>query len=511
MLFPSLFRFCFRVIASLVPLVLSAEVVQLHLTIKDEDEQRLPARVLVLDAAERSHLPPSAITTNIGPDTWFACDGVTRLDVPAGDYRIRIERGPEFLPVFTTLSVRTRTSHAVTLKRWIDLRALGYVAGENHLHVAPAALPALLASEGLDIGTSLFWWNGPRLPLPDTPHSSGEKLTLFDAEIENAWGALYCVGLREPMPVAWDAARANVAFARAGRERGALNCYQGGWSPEVLVDALLGLVDVVNLNDNLFQRHKVMPRARYSNLLNTPGLPVYPDTGEGMLQLVTASYYRLLNCGLRLAAGAGSATGVKSTPAGYNRSYVQTPTDASARTFLEAWRQGRNFVTNGPALFLTVNDSLAPGDTLELPSGGGQIRVRARVVSADPLRSLTLIVNGEPVARGTASELDTTLTVREGAWIAAVATTEESTLSDADLARYRQESTLGGEIPSRLRFAHTSPVYVRVAGEGARVARSLDEARRMLDAFAGFARTHASPAHLPEITAALDEARRRLN
>ncbi len=510
-LWSTLLRLAGFLCSGLAPFSVGAEIVQLHLAIRDEQDRPLPARVLVLDAANRSHLPPAALTANIGPDTWFACDGLARLDVPAGEYRLRVERGPEYVPATATISAQGRTSHTTRLTRWIDLSALGYTSGENHLHLDANVLPGWLAAENLDIGSSLFWWNGPRRPLPAPEVAASPRFTAYDAEVENAWGALYCVGLREPLPVAWEPGRANVAFARAARERGALLCYQGGWSPEVLVDALLGLVDVVNLNDNLFQRHKVMPRARYSNPLGAAGLPLYPDTDEGMLRLVTESYYRLLNCGLRLAAGAGSATGVKSNPAGYNRSYVRAAPPATAQAFLEDWRAGRNFVTNGPMLFLTVNDTLAPGDTLELPASGGRARVRVRALTPDRLRSVSIIVNGETVAHGRANELETTLDLPAGGWIAALAVAEEITLADADLARYRQDSNLGGEIPSRLRFAHTSPVYVNVGGRGARVAHSLEEARRMLDAFEPFARQHAAADHLPEITRALAIARQRLD
>ena len=47
-----------------------------------------------------------------------------------------------------------------------------------------------------------------------------------------------------------------------------------------------------------------------------------PNTPEGMMRMNTDTYYRLLNCGLRLAAGAGSATGA----ATHGPSLAQTAT-----------------------------------------------------------------------------------------------------------------------------------------------------------------------------------------
>lgn len=493
----------------------AAAIVQLGVVLRDESGAPASGRVLVLDEHGASFVPPAAVTENIGLDTWFACDGRTRLDVPAGHYQIRVEHGPEFTPVKEEVVADKNTSREFRLHRWINLRERGYSTGENHLHVPVDPLPVLMRAEGLDFGTSLEWWNGPYFAVPGASSSSAaaaasKTITPFDSEVENDWGALYSIGLRAPMPVAWNPARANVAFAAAARAAGALNCYQGGWSREALVDALLGYVDVINVGDNLFHRYKFMPRSRNGNLLEAPGLPVYPDTEDGMLRLATESYYRLLNCGLHLAAGAGSATGVKSSPAGYNRAYVKVAAGAPVRDFLERWRTGHNFVTNGPMLFLTVNGTREPGDTLDLPPGGGDVTLHAEALSGQPLRSVTLVVNGETVAHSEGSVVEKNLHLANGAWIAAVATAEDRFLTDPELARYRQDSRLGGEMPGRLLFAHTSPVYVNVGGKGARVPASVAEAQRLLDAFETFARKTAAPEFQTEILRAVATARERL-
>lgn len=487
----------------------AAEIVQFTVRTVDEDTKPVSARVLVRDDSGRSWLPPVATTVNIGPDTWFVCDGAARLDVPQGRYRVTVERGPEHVPATDGVTLKANSSREFRLHRWINLRALGYRSGENHLHLPPGALESMMRAEDLDFGSSLQWWNGAKLPVPDSA-SRATNLTLFDAEVENAWGAVYLVGLSKPMALPWNPARANLAYIEAARADGALICYQGGWSREALVDALLGRVDVVNVGDNLFHRHKFMPRARYANLLAVPGLPDYPATAEGMLALTTEAYYRLLNCGLRLAAGTGSATGVKSSPAGYNRSYVRVDGNATVREFLEAWRQGRNFVTNGPMLFLTADGRHEPGDTIKFPSTGGAVQVRVQARSDQPLRSLAIVVNGRTIATTARGELEARIPVTEGAWIAAVATAEDRSISAAELARYAQQSPLGGEAPTRLRFAHTSPIYVTVGGEGARVDAAIDEARRMLDAFEVFARKTAAPEFQPEILQAVAAARKRL-
>jgi hypothetical protein len=485
----------------------------------------LPARVLVRDKSGKAQVPAGAVKVPIGPDDWFVCNGRASVALTPGRVLVQVERGTEYTPVVMQTMVAEEQPAAlrVALRRWIDMGKRGYRSGEDHIHVASTDLAAMLAAEDLDFGSSFHWWNGPKLPLPPQPKAvmdlefggHARAASLYDAEVENSWGAVYLIGLTEPMSIAHDRRRANLAYVKRAREQGALICYQGGWSRESLVDALLGYVDVININNNNFHRFKFQPRRIYSNLLQVPGFPEYPDTPDGMLWMNTDTYYRMLNCGLRLAAGAGSAVGAKTTPVGYNRSYVHTGGDASLKQFLESWRKGRNFVTNGPMVFLTADAGLTPGDEIPLPARGGRVRVKATAVWDQPLRSLEIVRNGAVVTKAgtaqgrTGAQVSATLDITEGAWIVARATALDNLLPDADMARYSKQERRS-EAPSRLRFGHTSPIYITVGDKGARVEKSVQEARQMLDAFERFARKEAGDAHREEILAAVAEARRRL-
>lgn len=286
---------------------------------------------------------------------------------------------------------------------------------------------------------------------------------------------------------------------------------------EVLLDALLGCVHTVNVCNNNFALHRFQPRSRYSNLLKVKSFPVYPDTDTGMLQMNTDTYYRLLNCGLRLAAGAGSATGVKQAPVGYNRSYVRSPANASIDDFYDAWKRGENFVTNGPILQLSTASGQRPGNTLELPAEGGTVEVMLDVLSDQPLQTIELIRNGEVVAEIETDDLhhvETTRKIRveKGAWIAARCTAHDDLLTDVELTAYADHGSQTGfsVVPSRLRFAHTSPIYVTVGGREPLVRRSVAEALQMLDRFEVFATEVADPHYLPSILSAVDEAHGKL-
>jgi len=174
-------------------------------------------------------------------------------------------------------------------------------------------------------------------------------------------------------------------------------------------------------------------------------------------------YHRLLSCGLRLAATAGTdvflsfshGPGVASNPPGWGRVYARLGDQPlSVPAFEQAIRGGRTLVTNGPWLTLEVNGQ-GPGAVLDL-AAGDRLDVRTRAQGAGAER-LTLVGPDGVMAAGDADaelRLETTL---EGGptWIAAVAR--------------------GGGHPNTLDasvLAHTSPVYVDVAGQ--RVSRAAD-------------------------------------
>jgi len=508
------------VLCSLISLnAADAETGILELTVIDAGSNlQVPARVRIRDSFGKDHVPADSVPVPIAKDRWFASSGKLSVQVPAGSVSVRIERGTEYRPVIKTIDVAAGKTarHEFKIERWIDMSKRGYSSGENHLHVSAADLPAMLAAEDLDFGTSLSWWNGPKMDisaergcLRDLESPGGAiSCSVCDAEVEHSWGAVYLVGLRAPIEIPSDGQRSNLPFVKIAHEQKALVCYQAGWSREVLIDALLGYVDVVNVCNNNFHRHKYQPRLRYSNLLNVEGFPDYPNTPQGMLDMNFETYYRLLNCGLKLAAGAGSATGAKTTPVGYNRAYVRSGKNPTLPEFIEAWREGKNFVTNGPMLFLRTNDNQKPGDTVALPAKGGKVSLEVTAQSEQPLRSLEVVANGKVIAAAELgpkeheAKLAASLPVEEGTWIAARCTEEDRLLSDEQLKPYARGGSTP-EMPCRIRFAHTSPIYVTVGAKAPFVPSSANQAKAMLKAFEQFAAKTASPDHRNEILQAI--------
>ena len=81
----------------------------------------------------------------------------------------------------------------------------------------------------------------------------------------------------------------------------------------------------------------------------------------------------------------------------------------------------------------------------------------------------------------------------------------QGVLSDEQLGRYNKGGSLPEE-PCRLRFAHTSPIYVTLGGKGPFVRSSVKEAQAMLESFERFARKTAGEKYLDEIIEAIQKA-----
>jgi len=512
----------------LLALTSVAFAAELRIKVVDEQSRPLPCRVLVRPIGGDCIVPEGAVPVSIPPDRWFASAGDATVEVPEGEVLLRVERGLEYVRFKQEIKAAApETTRTVTLRRWVDMRSRGYMCGENHVHVAPAELGPMLVAEGLDFGTSLTWWNGPdaRRPIPSGSQRvsslefAGQSVpsSVFDAELEYGWGAAYIQNLPAPMPIETNRARPNLDYVRHACEAGGLVSYQAGWSREVLLDALAGNVHVVNICNNNFHLHRFQPRSHYSNLLQVPNFPVYEGTDHGMMQMNTDTYYRLLNCGLKLAAGAGTAIGVKPNPVGYNRAYVRAPADASLQEFNKAWAAGKNFVTNGSMIFLKTAAGQKPGDTIELSADGDRVSVELTILSDQPLTSAEIVVNGQVVHTfevaekhqfsGTA-EID----VRKGSWAAARCTARDDLLSDQELSVYQwgEDEHRFRQRPSRLRFAHTSPIYLSVGDQGVAVAESTREGLLMLDHFERFTRDQADDQYIGPTTAAIEKARARL-
>jgi hypothetical protein len=127
-------------------------------TVKDDDGRVYPARAL-----------------RLAPDMYFH-DHVYRsagepIPLPDGAYAVTATRGPEYLPVSTTIEVGEQSADVeLRLRRWVDPAARGYYSGDPHIHgggcshynmptegVTPETMIRHARGEGLWVSSVLTW------------------------------------------------------------------------------------------------------------------------------------------------------------------------------------------------------------------------------------------------------------------------------------------------------------------------------------------------------------------
>jgi hypothetical protein len=153
-------------------------------------------------------------------------------------------------------------------------------------------------------------------------------------------------------------------------------------------------------------------------------------------------YYRMLNAGMRLPASTGSDWYICSG----NRVYAHSAGPFDYESWLQALKDGRTFITNGPALFLSVQGE-DPGGLIET-SPGQRLSALVSWQSHYPVNRVELVFNGNVVAQDVFDQGS-----KEGHLEADVAAPSDGWFA----ARLWSESRDSFFQPI---FAHTSPVYV---------------------------------------------------
>jgi hypothetical protein len=148
--------------------------VDLRLRVLDETGAPTTASFVFRDARGRVYPLPSK---RLAPDFFFH-DQIYRADgeavrLPAGSYRVRCARGPEYLVQEREISIAPgdREPQATfRLERWVHPAALGWYSGDHHVHAAgcahytdptrgvgPQDMLRHVVGEDLNVGCVLSW------------------------------------------------------------------------------------------------------------------------------------------------------------------------------------------------------------------------------------------------------------------------------------------------------------------------------------------------------------------
>jgi hypothetical protein len=404
-------------------------------------------------------------------------DGVFTLNTRPSRLVLELRRGLETFPLKTEVDLSRHGSEALTfrLRRWIDMRELGYQNGDTHVHFLSQSQAHLqMRAEDVNIVNLLvsdFTNDREKFTGKVDPVSTPEH-TVFVGQESRDWqnGHVILLGINrlvEPFTpfggIFQNRNEPNLLMARIlkdARGQGGVTTWAhfcnlpGAESP---IDIALGLLDAVDL-------------ITYDDPTQLPS-HWGPWKNSGMSQAeftVMRSmdlYYLYLNSGFRLPIGAGTDKMGDDIPVGSNRLYARPQGEPDYTSWLSALKAGNGFVTNGPMLTFDV-DGHSSGDVVAF-TGKRKVKARATAKSILPFQSLEFVVNGETVALKNIAggnrpgadglyglELEGTIDLDRSSWIAARVA--------ANPASRNQILPRGLTV-----FAHTNPVYF--LREGGRV------------------------------------------
>jgi hypothetical protein len=195
----------------------------------------------------------------------------------------------------------------------------------------------------------------------------------------------------------------------------------------------------------------------------------YEAVGFADHKATNAIWYRLLECGLTIPAGAGTDAMANYAsvrgPVGLNRVYVPATGPLTREAFLDGVKRGRTVATNGALLSLDAAGAV-PGDTVRM-NGAGTLAYRASLRANFPVDHLELVWNGRVAATlapgpdRRSADLSGDLAVTDSGWLLLRAWNDGPEDTVLDIYPY----------------ATTSPIFVRV---GDRPRRSRDAATYFL-------------------------------
>lgn len=457
----------------------------LRVSVVDRAGQPLPARISVTTPEGRGYAPDDAWrhadeafdrSERQFEYAYFHAGGTAELTVPAGQVHIEVWKGPEYRVFRADVNVPTgtRVTRRIVLERLDNLPARGWWSGDVHVHMnyggayrnTPPHLAFQARAEDLHVIENLIVNKEQRIPdigyfrTDADPVSTPTFLLMHAQEFHTSvWGHLGLLALNShyllpeyagyPNTAAASLALTNARVADLAHAEGALVGYVHPFDTQP---------DPADTTAPLWYELPVDVALAKVDYLEVMG---YSD------HLITSEiWYRLLNCGFRLPAAAGTDAFPNFAslrgPPGLVRMFVHSGAKLDHRAWLVGIKAGRTFVTNGPLLEFSI-DGHAIGDEIKLAAGTHRLSARVRLRSNVPVNHLEIIGNGNVVATvpldagKMTAEATVQVPVAESGWYVLRAYSDRSEMPVLDLYP----------------FASTSPIYVRV---GDQPVRSADDA-----------------------------------
>ena len=418
-------------------------------------------------------------------DAFFVTLGDAEFQLPAGTLQLTAVKGNEYRLASASVDVSSgnTTEVSLQLERWTNWNQRGWYSGENHFHAnylgsyfqrPPQSLAWLKA---MDLNAAnMIVANAQGAFVHDKEFFTGELSPLSSERHFLYWGQEYrnsdplghmgFLNIKNLVPPSYTSVIGsdspydfplNTMAAIEARSQGGLVTYMhpiGGSTRDVF-------------DTNLGAKESVVTAALGG--LDTLDILPYADAAYEL-------WYTLLNCGFRIAAGAGTDAftnwrGINRIPGG-SRQYVQVGGAMSWDRWIQRYREGRSFATTGPLLTFDVNGSGVGEEIKFAPGTTYRATLRADVMSRTPIERVEFIQNGRVVESADAGgddrfRLEKEVLITDSSWFA---------------ARVYGPAATG--LTTRA-LAHTSAVYVTAGSKPVLVREDLDMAIRWIDRFWG--------------------------
>jgi Tol biopolymer transport system component len=453
----------------------------------DRNSDVSDARISITDGTGRFFAPPNDwIFADDGFDRselpferhYFYDGGLVQMDVPLGKITVEVSQGLERKLFRKTVEMADHSAVQLNIK----LKPTGFngVGGEHwsaadlHVHMNyggtyrndPERLARMAEAEGIEFFHELTVNKEQRFPdislwkdMPgsDWSHVNADARIVMGQEFHTSyWGHRGILHLKDHLLLPGYAGYPNTGAASLVPMNA--DVYDMAHAQGALVGAVHPLDAVPD------------PFAKPAQRI-TDELPVDVALGKlDYMEIVGFSdhkstaevWYKLLNLGFKLPAGAGTdATTNYAAPirgqVGFNRVYVWNP---GSTTTIDLWmdelRQGRTFATNGPLIEFKLGGEMV-GSELKFSAPQSSVPFSAKLRSIVPVDHLEVVCKGKVMktlptdAAKESADITGTLPLRDSGWCVLRAWSEK--------AEY--------PVMDNYSYATTSPVYVTIGGKRA--------------------------------------------
>lgn len=365
---------------------------------------------------------------------YFHCASRCQVQLPAGKAQIRVQNGFRSKPVTIEREFPAGEAPQVSVRledndlpadfgRFLSADLHVHMNYGGHYRATPETLLAQQDAEDLDVVYNLIVNKEERIPDIGYYRPGGgadpasAKRMLFHAEEYHSsfWGHMGLLNLEDHYLLPDYTAYRHTALASPWPHNGAI---------ADLAHAQDGLVGYVHVADAPIDppNEKVLSYELPADVAHGK-LDYIEVMGFSDHHITAGIWYRFLNLGFRLPAGAGTdaMTNYASLrgPIGLVRVFLETGGERKPAALTGALKAGHTFVSNSALLGLTV-DGKKPGD--ELPRAG-KYPVRVAMRSPVPMDHLELVQNGRVIKAFTLTgdrtrfDWNGDIELKEGGWM----------------------------------------------------------------------------------------------